>query len=388
LVKRKKYLYLSLLIPFMIALLFLIMLSPSNSQISLGVCNLDPYTSSETIFSEIKGFNPILFESENCTENLKEQISLGEIPLGIVIPADFSANIKNLEQARIDVYLDKTDIAFSNMVEWKLDTALTPFKKNIIESINSELKAKVSSARTGIRFIENLQIKSLQSDIENIDRDLEKIENMETEFVLEPVWTNKQGINSENDSKRTSIVFILPIILLFTILMLSSTSLIYDKRNNFISRVKTSTSVSLYLFAKIVFFFCLAIVQAFVIFLLYLAYGNAYLVNFWNVIHLLLFISFINCLLGVLIGIVSENEGIAILFSLIISFPLMLLSGIFYPIQTLSPVLQGITKVLPLSPQIEFAKRVLIFNSGFGFQWLWIAFGLFLICFFLIRRKN
>jgi ABC-2 type transport system permease protein len=88
-----------------------------------------------------------------------------------------------------------------------------------------------------------------------------------------------------------------------------------------------------------------------------------------------------------LIGLISDNEGIAILFSLIISFPFMLLSGIFYPLQTMPRLIQYFAKLIPLNYQIDYSKAVLLFGQSIGTRWLITAFILLIAVYYLITRK-
>jgi len=102
---------------------------------------------------------------------------------------------------------------------------------------------------------------------------------------------------------------------------------------------------------------------------------------------MIIFIAVINTLLGMLIGCISENEGIALLFSLIISFPLMLLSGIFFPLQTMPAFVQYLAKLLPLHYQIIAVKSVLLFNLEISSKWIITAIILFMLVYYLIRKK-
>lgn len=171
------------------------------------------------------------------------------------------------------------------------------------------------------------------------------------------------------------------------ILMLSSVSLIYDRKTNFLVRVKSSTSPLVYLFAKIVFFYTLTLVQFLVLLGIFLLSGAAFKFNPLGMLELVAFVAIINTLIGFIIANFSDNEGIAILFSLLISFPLMLLSGIFAPIQTMPSIFQYLAKILPLSYQIDATKSVLLFGTGIINAWMYFAVALFAISYFLISRK-
>ena len=170
--------------------------------------------------------------------------------------------------------------------------------------------------------------------------------------------------------------------------MLSSTSIIYDKKTGFLTRVKSSTSPLVYLLAKIVFFSVLVFVQFLIILLLFILYGSSYSFSLLGLFELVMFIAIFDSLFGVIIGLISNNEGIAVLFSLIIAFPLMLISGVFFPVQTLPKIVQYIGKILPLNYQILTSKAVLLFNQGIPNNWIYFAVGLFVVVWWLIKKDK
>lgn len=388
LVRRKKYLYLSIALPIIIALLFLLILNPSTKPIKVGVCDFDSTPETKLAFSNMDGFEPTFLETDNCIENLKNEIIKQRYSLGIEIGEGFTENLNNLEQSHITIYYDNTDISFANMMTWKVDQSMEPFEREIIDNINSEVKDKISSLRENVDMIKELNPpKIIENRIDKIDKDLEKIEEVETEFLVNPLWTAHSPIYEEKSSKDIGITFVFPIIALFIILMLSSTSIIYDKKTNYLTRVKASTNPIWYVLAKVIFFLGLTIIQFLIVALLFLAYGSSLNISLIGTINLLLFIGITNALLGLIIGLISDNEGIAILFSLIISFPLMLLSGIFSPLQTMPRLMQSLAKVLPLSHQINSAKLALLFNSNISNIWIYPSIIMLIITYILIRKK-
>lgn len=388
--KRRKYLYMFILFPILIALIFLFLLSPTQNDIPVGVCNLDDDPRASEVFSELDGFEPELLPKENCKENLLNRLKKGDFSLGLEIPRDFSSNLENLRQSRINVYYDNTDIAFSNLVSWRVDSALEPFKRQIIYGINQELKKRVKVARGSLDIFSNMSenIEPVHTKIVGIDEDLEKVEELDTEFLVNPIWTNQKGIYDTAELKNVSIVFLYPILALFLILMLASTSLIYDRKTGFLTKAKTSVSLFTYLLAKLVFFFILSLIIFLIIYIIFFVSGARYNFQIIEILKLILSITLINSLIGLLIGQISENEGIAILISLIISFPLMLLSGLFFPIQTMPSFIQLLINILPLHYQIEASKAVILFGESISRVWSYFALALFAIVFFLIRRQE
>ena len=388
--KRKKYLYLFLGIPIILALFFIFALNPSGYSIKMGVCDFDNSVLSGTALEGMDGFKYDLLEKEDCIENLRKMIISGKYDLGLEIPQGFEKNINGLKQSKIVVYYDNTDVAFSNLVSWKIDVTLYGFKRSIIDSLNKELGAKTGGVRSNLDIV--LELTSFSSALEkrvlDADKELKMIEEMETEFLVNPVWTDLRPIYENNLDASSGAVYVFPIISLFTILMLASISIIYDKKNGFLTRVKSSSSGFSYLAAKMLFFILLVAIQFLIVLSLFLINGGRYSVSFSGVLMLIVSVALINCLIGFLIGFLSENEGIAVLFSLIISFPLMLVSGIFFPIQTLPKLIQYFSIITPLNYQINYSKAVLLFGETFNNLWAYAALILFVVCFWLLKKER
>ncbi len=387
--KRKKYLYLFILLPLVIASLFLFALNPKDYNISVGICDFDQTDISQNSFNNLDGFNPIILEQENCLENLQSQIKSGKLDLGIEIGQGFKENIEKLEQSKLKVYYDNTDIAFTNLISWKVDQALIPFKRQIVDSLNEELSGKVSTIRDGIDVVYQLDLVSyVDKKVLAADKELKTIEDMETEFLVNPIWTDKTPIYNEDLKKDAGIVYIFPILAIFITLMLASTSIIYDKNVGFITRVKASASPISYITAKTVFFTGLVLIQFLIILGLFMLSGAKYALPITGLIQLILFIGIIDTLLGFLIGLIANNEGIAVLFSLMISFPLMLVSGIFFPTQVLPKFVQWIGQALPLHYQINAAKSTLLFGQTISNKWVYLAIIFFIAIIYLIKKNN
>lgn len=389
--KRKKYLYLSILLPLLIAGIFLLMLNPTTTKLKVGVCDFDGSQISAESFQNLEEFEMIILTPDsNCLEELNSKIKSNEISMGLELGQGFSDNLENLKQSRINIYYDNTDIAFANLLAWKIDNALIPFKRKIIDELNTEVSSKISNVRENTAIVTSLiPLKgSMQSRVNEIDSDLKNLEEMDTEFLANPIWVNHKPIYDDNFTKSAGIAFIFPVIALFIILMLSSTSVIYDRKNNFITRVKTSTTPIFYIISKLIFFTLFTLAQFIIVLVLFYIYGAKYPINLIGLVQLIFFIGIINSLMGFIIGTISENEGIAVLFSLIISFPLMLLSGAFFPIQTMPRVIQYISKMLPLNYQIIATKQVLLFGNQISNNWLYFAGGLLILVWYLVKKSR
>jgi ABC-2 type transport system permease protein len=388
--KRKKYLYLFLGIPIVLALFFIFALNPSEYEIRMGVCDYDNSELSRAALANMPNFKYEVLDNVGCIENLKKDIISRKYDLGIYIPAGFEKEIQELRQTHMKVYYDNTDVAFSNLISWKVDLALYGFKRQVIDSLNTELGSKAKSVRSNLDIVLELTSFSpaLEKRVVQADKDLKNIEEMDTEFIVNPVWTEKVPTYESQMDKSSGAVYVFPIISLFTILMLAAISVIYDRKNGFLTRVKSSSSGFSYLISKMLFFIFLVAVQFLIVMILFLINGGRYSFSFQNIALLVISVALINCLVGFLVGFLSENEGIAVLFSLIIAFPLMLVSGIFFPVQTLPKIMQYFSMITPLNYQIAYSKSVLLFGQSFNSWWIYATIILFVVCFWLIKKER
>lgn len=387
LIRRKKYLYLFLALPFIIGLIFLFFLNPSPASIKTGVCDYDNTELSREALTELKGFKMTLIIHENCTDILLSRIKSKEYSLGIEVPKGFSQDLNDLKQTKLILYYDNTDIAFSSLVAWKIDNALVPYEEAIINELSTELKSRVKSIRTGVDIIADLSGPSIDKRINEIDYELRKVEAIDTDFIVNPILTEKKPLY-DKETDDAGIAFVFPIVALFVVLLLCSASFMYDKKNHFIMRVKTSTSPIIYLFAKYVFFFVITLINFLIILILFEIAGADFTYNIGQIINLIAFITVINTSIGLLIGLISDSEGVAILFSLIISLPFMLISGILYPIQTMPIVVQFFAKLIPLNYEVTYAKTVMLFGASFGYTWIYFGLALFASIYLLMKRKH
>jgi len=388
--KRKKYLYLFLGIPLILGLFFIFALNPGEYKIKVGVCDLDSSQLSHQSLNSLDNFKINFLENKDCLENLKKGVISKKYDVGIVVPNKFEEEIKNLKQTHMEIYYDNSDIALSNLISWNIDNALYGFKRQIVDNLNKELGSKAGAVRSNMDIILEFTAfsPSIQKRAKDIDSDLKNLEEMDTEFIVNPVWTNKIPLYESKLDKSSGMVYVFPIISLFTILMLASISIIYDRKTRFITRVKSSSSGISYLFAKLIFFILLVSVQFLIVLILFLINGGRYNMPIIELMKLILSIALINTLLGFLIGFFSENEGIAVLFSLIVAFPLMLISGIFFPIQTLPKILQYFSLVTPLNYQISSSKAVLLFGQTFNQGWIYVSIILLGICYWLFKKER
>ena len=387
-VKRKKFLYLTFLLPIIFGGIFIMITTSKDLNINVSICQFDENKNINEIYRNLDFEITKLEANDTCIQNILGGIKNNSYDLGIVIPQDFTQNLNDLKQTKIKIYHDNTNLAYSNLVSWKIDVLLNPVKYEITNNLNQNFKQEFSKIRPIINsFKENFNSNYIDSQYELIEKDLIKIENLETNYLTNSINTNSQEIY---DIKKEKILltYIFPIICMFIVIMLTSVLIIYDRKSNFILRVKLNSNIALYIFSKIIFFSALTFIQFLIIYILFLFLDVNLTLNFFEALKLILFIGILNSLLGIFIGLISENEGIAILLCLIIVIPQMLLCGLMFPLEIFPNFLKSILQYTPLNIQIDLTKEILLFSNQLSLSIFIYLFLLFVIFSYYLNKKE
>ena len=392
--RKKKYLYLSMALPVILGLIYIFMLGGSATSIPVIVCDYDNTSATRNILGSIGDFDIVYGSGDNCTYELQESLRRREFLFGIVIGKGFTERLDNLQQANIDVYYDNSEPSVSSLVEWKFDLALQPFKNALVYAVGNEIKQQSGDAKekTGIALevaehvggFSNLKIK-----LSEVDEELGRMENIDPAYLSNPVSVGKKGIYEEFSIKEVGIAPLFAVLNLFLILMLCSTGVIYDRKTQLFARIRVSnSSFATYILSKAVFFSFISVVQFAVLFLLFSVFGAGYNLSFVLLVKALLFISLVNTFAGILIGLASDSEGVAVLISLIITLPLLFLSGMFYPVDLMPFLVKMISDVMLLNTEILMMKQALLFGGVIAMEYFLIPFALFLASVYFVGKNR
>jgi ABC-2 type transport system permease protein len=92
--------------------------------------------------------------------------------------------------------------------------------------------------------------------------------------------------------------------------------------------------------------------------------------------------------LGYVIAAFAKTEDAANGMTSVVQFPLMFLSGTFFPIDSMPEVLQGVARVLPLTYLSDALRQVMVGGTPFSPLWICIAVlaGFLVACFAISAR--
>ena len=296
----------------------------------------------------------------------------------------------SLENAQLSVEqrIDKVRQAQESLKN--ANSTVQEFKANIasakIEVIDSQ--EKISNMMEFVDELENNRAEALQtiSDVDNsLDEMVEKTYELEEivldsrsqineitssspEFIISPMLVASNNLFGARPFFEFMLPSVLPLILMFVCLFLSSTSLVKEKyigtlERAYISQVNpyvyVATKVASYSIVLIPETIMLALVAS----LAYNAFDVGDADTWINVIQSLVLLTAAFVSIGLIVAIYSESEATAFLASLVIGLPLLFLSGILFPLEFMPPLVSFFATLSPLTQAIISMQATLLYQS-------------------------
>ena len=267
-------------------------------------------------------------------DDIKTRIQDGLISGGIIIAPDFSRCLMEGEQGNITIVTDQSNPQLSAMMEAVLGQTITAMGKEwAAYNLNVTYHISVSQAQAMIQPY-NVQFTGIVPGSPNYFQFVAP--GIISMVVMMSLMTGlPHAISYEKDTGTLDGMLVAPT---------SRLSIILGK-----------------VFAQTV----RGVVQATIIFVLavvlfgVVVYGNLLLVA--GLILLSVF-SFVG--LGILITSFTDKEETATMVMMTLMFPMMFLSGVFFPIQQMPWFMQDIAQVLPLTYATTALRKVMVLGAG------------------------
>jgi ABC-2 type transport system permease protein len=194
------------------------------------------------------------------------------------------------------------------------------------------------------------------------------------EFNLQRVHaTAVVGIREESVASRSLkyIDYLVPGLIGFSVLTSPMFALVnissqYKRDKIFKQLSLTPLTKTEWLLSKIMWYIGLTFVSFFLMTTAGTLFFGAHITYTAAVIPFLLLGPFLFVSLGMLVGTVSKSVESAAVVGNLITFPMMFLSGTFFPVSTMSPTLQDIAHVLPLFYVIDGLNNVMLYGNYSG----------------------
>ncbi|MCK5345443.1 MAG: ABC transporter permease [Candidatus Heimdallarchaeota archaeon] len=287
-----------------------------------------------TMISDISSdSNSIRLVEFSTRTQAEEKIFSSEIKAVIIIPQNFSSSIQSQTQTKIIIVLDPSNPAIAQ--------SFTQFFNSVINVISDQFSQEL--IETGMP-------------------------SLNSEFILTPISTSVESIVSGGGS---SFDFVAPGIIAMNVMMSGLTALgaaLARERESGtldgilmspISRTSIILGKTVSHTIRNLFQGGITIAIAVLIFGVTIR-GNPLLIVF---ILILGTISFLG--LGIIATAIAKEQESAQLILGLLQFPMMFLSGVLFPIEQMPPILQTVSKVLPLTYAVEALRKVMILGVGF-----------------------
>lgn len=363
-------------------------LSNPQTVINAGACNNDPGATS-MIQSITGNFNIQILNPDNCVTELVRRVKNGDFIIGFVIPAGFSQTLKDGRQAVINYYVDDSKPLTASLSGYFLEQGFNQYSTGVIQGAQEELKSMSSDARTKLDSIiivinstskvlednkalftiayplMNSYISNALTELATYDKDLAFVQNISVQFLTKPLLFNKEPTYPGVNASSFNFASIYAIISLFTLLLLASSGIIYDKKTDYLLRLKaTKTFIPTYLLSKLILYTVISIAQLLIVMLLTTLQGAVFKLEFTSLITAVITVTAFNASIGLLIGKLSDNENVAILSSLMLSLPFLFLSGVFFPLEYMPDYVKVIAEIVPLYKEINLLKQAVVLGTG------------------------
>lgn len=341
--RNRMGLFLLILMPiFMMAMVgFIYPSDTSLTNIPIALANEDTgfegYNLSSTFILTLNNINQnanmiTLTDAQNL-DDIREMIQTGEAEGGIIISNNFSQNIMNGRQGTITIVTDQSNPQLSAMIQSVMSQVFEQMgtglaQQNIAEQLGIDLNSALAVVKPY-----NIQVKgSIEGEFSYFDFIAPGIMAM---TVMMSVMTGlPAAISQEREVGTLDGMMVAPI-----------------------NRLSVILGKTLAQMAR-------GILQGILILVLsILLFGVTIHGNILLVFGLLLLGVFSFVGLGVVLTSFAKDQETAVMIMTTIMFPMMFLSGVFFPIEQMPWFMQSISKFLPLTYVADALRKVMVLGA-------------------------
>lgn len=313
---------------------------PSESALSdadIGLANEDPgpkgiaFAQNLSFISEESG----MMNLKNSTgfDDIKDRIQEGELFGGVIIPSNFSSNLDNDEQGVIEIITDQSNPQISLLLQGVLSEVIEEMGTwYAIDTVNTTYEVNSSIALA----------------------------------VVKPYTVETKGIVPGNPSYFD---FVAPGIMAMTVMMSVMTGLphaiSHEKEYGTLDGMMVAPINRLsIILGKTIAQTSRGLIQGLIVLALAVViFGVTIQGNFLLLLFLLILGVFSFVGLGILITSFARDEQTATMAMMTLMFPMMFLSGVFFPIQQMPEFMQYIAWGLPLTYATSALRKVMILGA-------------------------
>jgi ABC-2 type transport system permease protein len=267
----------------------------------------------------------------------EEMIMKGDATVALIIPADFSRNLKRMRGSSVQVLLDGMDSNTANISQGYIKAILLQYSLKQIQS----------------RLGNMLSMKGISFPTVSLDM-----------RIL---------YNPELKSNHFIIPGIIVIIMMLMGAMLTTLSIVKEKEfGSFENIISTPIKSYEFIIGKVFPYVVLSLIDLVLIIVVgYLVFnvpikGNLILLLFASIFYLVTTLSF-----GILISTIARTQQIALIVAMLATLlPSILLSGFVFPLESMPLPLQWIAALIPAKYFMTIIRAIYLKGTGVGSFWL------------------
>jgi ABC-2 type transport system permease protein len=342
--REKLALFWMFLFPLLLMLLLGTIFGRSSTNISLGVVDLDHSQVSQAITKKLESISAFKI-SKGDEAKLKKNLIDGKLNAVLILDEGLQSSLMSHKPGNAVIYVDKSSMTVSQITS----TALRQVMGEIGVGMAKQFVPNVIGPNDIIKVTEKSVI---SSDLKYVD-------------------------------------YIVPGILALTMMTAGllglSLSFVQYREKGILRRVKVSPlPLSRFLGSEIFAALIMSLIQAAILLLVGWAVFRIHINGNWLYIWFVIILGAASFLAaGFFIASITKTLKTAEMASNAITFPMMFLSGVFFPLAILPPFLAFIAKCLPLYYLGDALRKVMIQGKGLGQVWLDLVVvgGMGIVCF-------
>lgn len=293
-------------------------------------------------------------------------------------------NLNTISQKSAELHekLVKTDIKLQKMQESisNYTSEITKIHGNItsietaIDSLGNvkSQSANVSSQMEKLTAEMVNSSSALTSDIDRTGLVIGEVIARSPSVIAAPIKLDRIPVFRNRSYLDFLMPGIISIVLMFISFLLASITIVQERsKKTLIRTLLTPLSLGMFLFEKTAALIIIAFIQGIIMIIVaFVFYGILIPPDQLAQLFLIILVyaaAFIG--IGMALATLAESENTAMLLTLVLSIPMLFLSGVFFPFETMPDLMILLGNALPITMGIRALETVLIYQKGFeGFS--------------------
>ena len=330
-IRDPRSLILAFIIPLCLILLFGYALSLDVNNVETVVVDYDRTDLSRDLIEHLASspyFHILAYPSK--AEEAAWYLDHGQAEVGLIIPPDFTRNIRSEREAPLQVLMDGSDPNFSTIARGYVNAFTEGYNQKLL-----------------VRFMDRNGIERIKPPVDGRIR----------------VW-----FNEDLESRQFIIPGIIAVIIMIVGAMLTSLVIAREYENGTMETIKSLplTAAELLLGKAIPYFFITLTDVLISVLLGQVLFDVVMKAGFWIMILASSLYIFVALALGLMISIATKSQLLANQGAILITYlPSLLLSNFVFPVTNMPVVLQYVTYIVPATYYIEILSGIYLKNLGF-----------------------